>query len=188
MSEFTHDWSSIYFPVWEPILGKFKDEPVQALEIGCYEGRATLWLLEKILTHPEARIVCVDTFEGSDEHKELGLDFSKTEEHFRQNTARWRDKIWLCKGRSETFLRQLEARFDIVFIDGSHNAWDVLTDAVLAWPLLRQGGVMIFDDYGWDRFEDKARNPRAGIDAFTSCFEGHFTTLHRGYQVILEKK
>ena len=36
-----------------------------------------------------------------------------------------------------------------VYVDGSHHARDVLQDAVLAWGLLRPGGYMIFDDYGW---------------------------------------
>ena len=42
-----------------------------------------------------------------------------------------------------------EAPFDLIYIDGSHTAADVLTDAVLAFQLLRVGGVMIFDDYLW---------------------------------------
>lgn len=33
----------------------------------------------------------------------------------------------------------------VVYIDGSHAAKDVIADAVLAWALLRPGGVLIFD-------------------------------------------
>lgn len=33
----------------------------------------------------------------------------------------------------------------VVYIDGSHWAKDVLTDAVMAWRLLKEGGVMILD-------------------------------------------
>lgn len=33
----------------------------------------------------------------------------------------------------------------VVYIDGSHDASDVLTDAVMAWKLLAQGGIMILD-------------------------------------------
>ena len=32
-----------------------------------------------------------------------------------------------------------------MYIDGSHAARDVISDAVLAWALLRPGGVLIFD-------------------------------------------
>ena len=37
------------------------------------------------------------------------------------------------------------ARMQVVYIDGSHDASDVLTDAVMAWKLLAQGGIMILD-------------------------------------------
>ena len=39
--------------------------------------------------------------------------------------------------------------FDLVYIDGSHSAKDVLLDSLLAWRLLRPGGAMIWDDYEW---------------------------------------
>ncbi|MCM8831198.1 MAG: class I SAM-dependent methyltransferase [Candidatus Omnitrophica bacterium] len=32
---------------------------------------------------------------------------------------------------------------------GNHNAPSVLMDAVLCWPLLKNGGILIFDDYLW---------------------------------------
>lgn len=35
----------------------------------------------------------------------------------------------------------------VVYIDGSHLPQDVLTDAVMAWKLLKNEGIMIFD--GW---------------------------------------
>ena len=37
--------------------------------------------------------------------------------------------------------------FDFIYIDPSHQAPDILTDAVLAFKLLRLSGVMVFDDY-----------------------------------------
>ena len=40
-------------------------------------------------------------------------------------------------------------RFDFVYVDGSHQAPDVLVDAVLSALLLRKGGLLVFDDYFW---------------------------------------
>ncbi|GAB1658086.1 hypothetical protein Mh1955_12220 [Mannheimia haemolytica] len=39
--------------------------------------------------------------------------------------------------------------FDYIYIDGSHEAPDVLFDALLAHRLVRKGGVISFDDYLW---------------------------------------
>ena len=33
----------------------------------------------------------------------------------------------------------------VIYVDGSHVPQDVLTDAVMAWKLLKQGGIMILD-------------------------------------------
>ncbi len=37
------------------------------------------------------------------------------------------------------------AGLQIIYIDGSHCPPDVLTDAVMAWKLLTDGGIMILD-------------------------------------------
>ena len=67
-----------------------------------------------------------------------------------------------------------ETPFDLIYIDGSHTAADVLTDAVLAFQLLRVGGVMIFDDYLWSMEPalsvDPLNMPKPAIDAFAMIF------------------
>lgn len=37
--------------------------------------------------------------------------------------------------------------FDWIYIDGRHDYEGVREDFYAAWPLLKQGGVMVFDDY-----------------------------------------
>ena len=39
-----------------------------------------------------------------------------------------------------------QGSFDFIYVDASHRAPDVLLDAVLAFQLLRIGGLIIFDD------------------------------------------
>ena len=63
--EFTIDWFSPNVPVWEAALSSFKGKPdIRYLEIGLFEDRSTLWMLENILTHPTARMTGLDIFEG----------------------------------------------------------------------------------------------------------------------------
>jgi hypothetical protein len=68
-----------------------------------------------------------------------------------------------------------EPPFDLIYVDGSHQASDVLTDAIIAFQLLRVGGVMIFDDYLWcmrpTGEEDTLNMPKAAIDSFISLFQ-----------------
>lgn len=77
--------------------------------------------------------------------------------------------------------------FDLIYIDGSHEAADVLADAVLAWPLLKPGGLLGFDDYGWRVFPEPERRPAPAVDAFLTCLRGWYEPVHRGYQVWVKK-
>lgn len=186
--QFTHDWFSGNIPVWQQHLACFRDKPICALEIGCFEGRATTWLLENILTHPESRIAVVDTFEGSREHKEAAIDFSDTFSRFTHNIEPWKTRVDCFKGESAHWLR-LFSRKELIYVDGDHMASSVLTDAVLAWHLLLPGGIMIFDDYLWGEPQHPFHwKPRLAIDAFLQCFEGQYEVLRKEYQVFISRK
>lgn len=162
-----------------------------ALEIGCFEGRASVWLLKHLLTHSTSRLVVVDTFQGSPEHGDVGDLFDR----FEHNVQPWRERVIVHVGRSADVLRTAwepidDGALDLVYVDGSHRASDVLTDAVLAWRLLRTGGLLIFDDYAW-QYTTKAGEvlaPKAGIDAFLAAFAGQYTVVASGYQVMVRKR
>jgi hypothetical protein len=72
---FSTDWVSFHVDLWRRTFGHLAGRPGMAiLEVGCFEGRATVWMLKTLLTDPSARITCVDTFAGSFEHPLMGLD------------------------------------------------------------------------------------------------------------------
>ena len=77
--------------------------------------------------------------------------------------------------------------FDFAYIDASHEAADVLADAVLTWPLLKPGGLLGFDDYEWHLNPDPEQRPGPGIDAFLSALRGRYDLVHKGYQVWIRK-
>jgi len=75
-----------------------------------------------------------------------------------KNTKKHERKIRVIVDHSFNALRALVSKsggpdpepvFDLAFIDGSHVARDVLTDALLLWPYIKPGGYMVFDDYEW---------------------------------------
>lgn len=184
---FTQDWFDVHIPLWNHLLEPLRGRPVQVLEIGVFEGRSTLWLLENLLTHPEAGLTYIDTFEGSNEM--AGMDLSGLEGRFLRNTLGHHHKLFGMKGPSTRELRRLPLeRFDFVYVDGSHLARDVLSDAVLSWPLLKAGGLLAFDDYAWDAFPEAHLCPRLAIDAFLGVQKGTYEEVHRGYQVWVKKR
>jgi len=63
------DWFTPQLPLWEKYLIPLKGlSNLSFLEIGSFEGRSAVWLLENILTDEASRIVCIDPFHGSIEN------------------------------------------------------------------------------------------------------------------------
>jgi len=77
--------------------------------------------------------------------------------------------------------------YDLIYVDGSHVARDVLLDAVCGFALLRTGGLMMFDDYQWKLLPEEYNCPGLGIDVFRSCFQSHLEIVHLGYQFFCRK-
>lgn len=158
------------------------------LEVGSWEGRSTTFLLSYL---PQAQLTSVDTWEGGVEHRERP-DLATLEQRFDHNLSAFRDRLTKRKGSSSVVLAQLAAegneRFDFIFVDGSHFADDVMVDAVLAWQLLREGGVVVFDDYLWklERYGWK-KNPAPAINLFLRLNRGDFDLLHVGHQLAIRK-
>lgn len=178
MSKFTQDWFTPNIPRIEPF---FPVEARRLLEIGCFEGRSTLWFLSKA---PHAVITCIDHFRGGSDHK--NLDLVGLEARFLENTFDERDRIWVLAGDSWSQCLKLNAdRFDFVYVDGSHEACDVLHDAVQAFRVVRTGGIIVFDDYGWG-VAGQSR-PKEAIDAFLLCFKDKIEVLLKDYVVIVQR-
>ena len=78
-------------------------------------------------------------------------------------------------------------QFDIIFIDASHEANDVILDAVLSWRLLKVEGILIFDDYKWKKIVQKNYRPALAIDSFIEIYKPEIEVLNIGWQFILKK-
>ncbi len=179
---FSTDWVTPHIPVWKDVLSGYRDKPnVRYLEIGVFEGRSLIWMLENILTHPTARAVCIDPYSDC-EYAEKRLYSNLRKSGFRY-------KVKVIKGFSQFELRRLPLDyFDIIYIDGSHIAPDVLTDGTLSWMLLKNGGILIFDDYRYDLSFPSELRPRFAIDSFITAYRNYIEILHSGRQVIIRKQ
>src|SRR5215471_16567432 len=188
--EFTKTWLDAHLKVWNKVLAEFRSFHAQpdVLEIGSWEGRSTIFFLTFF---PEGRVTAIDTWAGGDEHQKYA-DLSVVERRFDANVAMFRERVTKMRGASAECLSRLvslgPARFDLVFVDGSHYADDVMVDAVLAWALLRHGGILIFDDYLWmySRYDTK-KNPCRAINLFLRLMRGEYQILHAGYQLMIRK-
>ena len=101
------------------------------------------------------------------------------------------DQIVKLKAPSRVALPSLHSRsIDFAYIDGSHEAADVLLDGLLVLPLVKRGGIILFDDYhlGWEPTWKLKHYPMAGIDTFLALNDWRIDVIHRGYQVAVRVK
>lgn len=165
-------------------------DAIRILEIGSWEGRSTLFLLNYFT---QAELTAVDTWQGSDEwHYQATSDLKDLESRFDHNVAlAGEGRVTKRKGSSLVVLPQLlseKQRFDLVYVDGSHFADDAVTDAINAWRLLEPGGVVIFDDVMWPAYSRTRANTAWAITSFLKYYPGQYRVLHAQYQLILQKK
>lgn len=161
---FTQDWFSPNIPVWERVFNEFN--PSSILEIGSYEGRSTVWMAETIHRAAGGRIDCIDTWEDQE-----------IAERFEDNTkiAKWKFpnvyiRPYVGKSSDVIPLKRCSEKYDMIYIDGSHKASDVLSDAVDSFHLCKHGGVIIFDDYYANLGGNPLDYPKLAIDFFVNCF------------------
>ena len=196
--KFTQDWFSHNIPVWEQLKGLLPGEPGsrEFLEIGSFEGRSAVWLVENMMQDGD-HLDCIDTWEGSEEHKNGELNGA--EERFRHNAelvmGKFGRKRFILPWKTDSLIylgavigEGIQRPRDFIYIDGSHTAKDVLTDACMAWPLLKQGGLMVFDDYLWGESRDILHRPRLAVDFFVNIFAESLDIVHIGHQFVVRKK
>ena len=197
--EFSEDWFSHVEPCWGEILYEFR--PRRLLEIGSYEGRSACFLIDQLARVAVIELHCIDSWAGGVEHDKSAM--GAVEARFDSNIAKAREKAThevrfrKHKAMSSDALARLLTRgarehFDLIYIDGSHQAPDVLADAVLAFQLLKVGGVMIFDDYVWafgePGEEDFFHMPKPAIDAFVNIYRRKLSLIQKPlYQLYLRK-
>lgn len=170
---------------------RYKDD-LYFLEIGVYEAWTSVKLLEDVLTGDNNRLCCIDP------------SITKNGRH---NLRFHKDRVVLIEDYSDSVLLNMISLkrfvFDFIYVDGDHNASSVLTDLILAWRLLKVGGIMLIDDYEMKTLDpwfytshkefsnDNPRlnftHPRLAIDPFLTIYRGQYQMLANNYQICIRK-
>ena len=119
------------------------------LEVGSWRGRSTSCLAAN--TRGPGLVVAVDTWRGSVEHQaELkGKPVSGVWFDFMANVAPF-DNVWpvpMNSLKAAQVISMSPMRFDLIFIDASHDYESVKADIVAWLPLLAPGGILCGHDY-----------------------------------------
>ena len=169
--EFTSDWVHWKIGFWQNVARQINRRHPSVLEIGSWEGRSALAWLNLI---PNSTITCIDYWGGDENNR------------FDRNTSELKHRIVKIRSEFGRALERLLARkmlFDLIYVDGSHTLGGTLQDTVLAWPMLRQDGILIWDDYHWEPNLQVIERPKEAIDWFVVKHAKELEIFHRGYQI-----
>lgn len=109
------------------------------LEIGCYGGGSSCLMLQRSNT----KVIAVDFGHPIEESvvrsNVAKLNHLNNEFHYIKANSHLEETVAIVK--------QITESVDLLFIDGDHTYYGVLTDFKLWAPLVKSGGYIVFDDY-----------------------------------------
>ena len=122
----------------------------------------------------------MDPFENSKTH-------GNAYDSFTNNLNQYLPKINIQRGFSDDILPTLQNdSYDVIYIDGDHSAEAAFKDGVNSFPLLKVGGIMVFDDYLWTNLHDvncighsigNYNSPLTGVNCFLHQYKNKVQLL-----------
>lgn len=142
----------------------------RALEIGCIWAVSTISILS---TQDNGHLLSVDPIPQTNPSMHAMVEVRHNE-----FTKRWD----YFTGKSEEFWAVNKKKFDLIYIDGSHDYEAVKLDLNAAWICLDKGGLLLTDDYLHDHNHDSDYG--VSLAVLELMHEKQITPVHMGKHCI----
>lgn len=165
---------------------KRRNKRFKILEIGTFVGTS---IIEMLKIAEDANATVIDNWSLSKTECKYTEDIKTT---FLNNItiSSVQNRIEVLEGDSTFHLNNLirEKRlYDFIYVDGSHISFDVYSDLIQSWELLRIGGILAIDDYLWYDM-NKIQSCKIAVDHFLAKYVGKYGIIHYNYRIFLYKK
>ena len=182
---FSNKWFLNNFEIFNYFLPENKNEKFNYLEIGCFEGLSSFYVLSQFKF---VNAYFVDIWDEPNKNsKSLTGDFNKVEKLFDENLSKF--NFTKIKDDSVISMRKLlrkNMNFDFIYIDGSHNGEDILSDAIEAFKILKKGGLIFFDDFLQYEINRKIQS-YVGIEKFLELYSSDLQLVFFQNNLVVKK-
>ena len=143
--KFSSNWFINNYKIFDYFSSNFLPQKFKYLEIGSFEGMSALYILNKF---KNVEVTCIDQWEINEkDSQKLDFNFINVEKNFDENLKNFSvKKIKKSSSQALDDLKKEKSSFDCIYIDGSHDGADILKDARQSFDILKNDGIIIFDD------------------------------------------
>ena len=154
-----------------------KNNIIDILEIGSYEGRSAIFFLNFF---NRSKITCVDPFFDSsyknlDEIYKIFIKNMKSFKNFK-----------IKKMLSSEFFLENKNYYDLIYIDGSHAAKDVYKDLINSYKFTKIESYILLDDFLW-RKNYTHKSPIDAINLFIKKYKKKIKIIYCYEQMLIQK-
>jgi predicted O-methyltransferase YrrM len=120
------------------------------VEVGSWIGLSTVDMAKKIPEH--GKVYAVDTWEGSEEHKNNPELLKTLYDQFLSNVIHEQltHKIIPIRMDSVKAAQKLQVVADLIYIDADHSYEGCYADLKAWFPHVKEGGILCGDDWPWE--------------------------------------
>ena len=183
---FSNKWFLNNFDIFNFFLPKEKNSKFDYLEVGCFEGLSSFFVLSE---YKAVNAILLDIWDMPNPNsKTLSHNFNSIEKAFDNNLSGF--NFTKIKDDSVVAMRKLfkqNKSFDFIYIDGSHNGEDILSDAIEAFKILKKEGLIFFDDF-LQHDKNRALQSYEGIEKFLTLYSNYLKIEYFQNNLVVRKK
>ena len=183
---FTNKWFLNNFEIFNFFLPKDKSLKFDYLEVGCFEGLSSFYILSE---YKAINAYLLDVWDMPNPNsKTLSNNFDLIEKAFDENLSQF--NFTKIKDDSVVAMREMfknDKFFDFIYIDGSHNGEDILSDAIEAFKILKKNGLIFFDDF-LQHDKDRVIQSYEGIEKFLSIYNNFIKIEYFQNNLVVRRK
>jgi hypothetical protein len=164
-------------------LKKYIGQKINCLIVGADTGDYSCWLLNNLCTNIFSRVFSLENWIDPILEQQFDTNIEST------NKIDYHVKLNMNLTKGLVRLEKIKyVIFDIIIINTKEEDKDIISNSIIAWNLLNEDGIMIFDNFRESYTEDEEFIPKISLNSFIIMYKEYYKLLTSKYQFIIEKK